>query len=274
MICKGKVPNEGIFRNLVNLSINGNNKLCGGIPQLHLVPCKTDSVKNNRGGQLECIKLALPTTIAVLLFAIVITLIHLIYRKQRRKQKAPFQPPIVEEQYERVSYHALSNGTNGFSEANLLGKGAFGTVYKCAFQAQGTIVAVKVFDLQQSGSTKSFVAECEALRRVRHHCLMKIITCCSSINEQGQDFKALVFEFMPNGSLNRWLHIEYGILTLNNTLSFSQRLHIAVDIMDALDYLHNHCQPPIIHCDIKSRVIKQHPSCRRHECPSWRFWHI
>jgi serine/threonine protein kinase len=255
MICKGKVPNEGIFRNLVNLSINGNNKLCGGIPQLHLVPCKTDSVKNNRGGQLECIKLALPTTIAVLLFAIVITLIHLIYRKQRRKQKAPFQPPIVEEQYERVSYHALSNGTNGFSEANLLGKGAFGTVYKCAFQAQGTIVAVKVFDLQQSGSTKSFVAECEALRRVRHHCLMKIITCCSSINEQGQDFKALVFEFMPNGSLNRWLHIEYGILTLNNTLSFSQRLHIAVDIMDALDYLHNHCQPPIIHCDIKSSNI-------------------
>jgi len=55
---------------------------------------------------------------------------------------------MVEEQYERVSYHALSNGTNGFSEANLLGKGSFGTVYKCAFQDERTVVAVKVFDLQ------------------------------------------------------------------------------------------------------------------------------
>ena len=63
---------------------------------------------------MKYIKVALPTTVAVLLFAIVIAVIHLIYRKQTRKQKGPFQPPIVEEQYERVSYHALSNGTNGF----------------------------------------------------------------------------------------------------------------------------------------------------------------
>ena len=45
----------------------------------------------------------------------------------------------------------------------MLGKGSFGTVYRCAFQAEVTVVAVKVFDLEQSGSTKSFVAECEAL---------------------------------------------------------------------------------------------------------------
>ena len=116
-------------------------------------------------------------------------------------------------------------------------------------------MAVKVFDLEQSGSTKSFVAECEALRRVRHCCLMMVITCCSSINEQGQDFKALVFEFMPNGSLNRWLHIESGMPTLNNTLSLAQRLVISVDIMDALDYLHTHCRPPLIHCDLKPSNI-------------------
>ncbi|CAD6232749.1 unnamed protein product [Miscanthus lutarioriparius] len=223
---QGEVPKEGIFRNFANLTITGNNKLCGGIPQFHLVPCNPDSVKKE---QREV--------------------------EQRRKQKGAFEPPMVEEQFERVSYHALSNGTNGFSEANLLGKGSFGTVYKCAFQSEETVVAVKVFDLQQSGYTKSFVAECEALRRVRHRCLMKIITCCSSINEQGQDFKALVFEFMPNGSLNRWLHTESGMPTLNNTLSLAQRLDIVVDIMDALDYLHNHCQLPIIHCDLKPSNI-------------------
>jgi serine/threonine protein kinase len=90
---------------------------------------------------------------------------------------------------------------------------------------------------------------------VRHRCLIKILTCCSSIDPQSQEFKALVFEFMPNGSLNDWLHPVSKIPTLSNMLSLAQRLDIAVDIMDALDYLHNQCQPPIIHCDIKPSNI-------------------
>ncbi|KAF8662935.1 hypothetical protein HU200_055519 [Digitaria exilis] len=252
---QGEVPKEGIFRNLSNLSITGNNELRGGIPQLYLPPCKTDSVKKNRRRQMRYLTIALVTTGAFLLLAITIAVIYLIYKKHIRKQKTPFEPPIVEEQYERVAYHALEIGTNGFSEANLLGKGSFGAVYKCAFQGEGNIVAVKVFNLEQSGSAKSFIAECEALRRVRHRCLIKIITCSSSVNQQGQDFKALVFEFMPNGSLNCWLHKRSDMPTINNTLSLAQRLDIAVDITDALDYLHNHCQPTIIHCDLKPSNI-------------------
>ncbi|KAG2595615.1 hypothetical protein PVAP13_5KG087087 [Panicum virgatum] len=250
---QGEVPKKGIFRNLANLSITGNNNLCGGIPPLHLAPCKIDSERKNRGRHLKHLTIALPTTGTLLLLAILTALIYLIYKKD--KQSSPFQPSIVEEQYERISYHELENGTNGFSEANLLGKGSFGAVYKCALPGEGTIVAVKVLNLEQSGSTKSFIAECEALRRVRHRCLIKIITCCSSINKQGQDFKALLFEFMPNGSLHSWLHKRSDMLTMNNTLNLAQRLDIAVDIIDALDYLHNHCQPPIVHCDLKPSNI-------------------
>ena len=99
------------------------------------------------------------------------------------------------------------------------------------------------------------MAECEALRRVRHRCLIKIITCCSSINHQGQDFKALILEFMPNGSLEDWLHPKSGMPTLKNTLDLSQRLDIAVNVMDALNYLHNHCHPSIVHCDLKPSNI-------------------
>jgi len=81
--------------------------------------------------------------------------------------------------------------------------------------------------------------------------------CCSSINAQGLEFKALVYEFMPKGSLKDWLHpeSEEEERNLGNTLSLAQRLGIAVDIMDALDYLHNQCQPPIIHCDLKPSNI-------------------
>lgn len=132
---------------------------------------------------------------------------------------------------------------------------SYGAVYKCTLHEKGITAAVKVFNIRQSGSTRSFVAECEALQRVRHRSLIKIITCCSSIDPQGQEFKALVFEFMPNGNLKDWLHPASKIQSLSNTLSLAQRLDIAVDIMDALDYLHNQCQPLIIHCDLKPSNI-------------------
>ncbi|KAL6847925.1 hypothetical protein ACP4OV_022053 [Aristida adscensionis] len=250
---QGEVPKEGIFRNLTVFSIIQNNELCGGIPQLHLAPCQMNSVKNNRKGHIKFISIAIAIT-GMLFLALMITFIQLIYKKLRRRQKSPLLPPIMEEQYERISYNALANGTNGFSGVNLLGKGSFGAVYKCTFE-EGTIAAVKVFNLEQSKSCRSFVAECEALKRVRHRCLIKIITSCSSINHEGKEFKALVFEFMPNGNLNSWLHPKCGMPTLSNTLSLAQRLDIAVDITDALNYLHNHCQPPVIHCDVKPSNI-------------------
>ncbi|TVU21814.1 hypothetical protein EJB05_31480, partial [Eragrostis curvula] len=252
---QGEVPKEGLFRNLTYISIAGNSELCGGRSQLHLAPCRMGSMKKDRKRLSKSLIVVLETASALLFLTFAIASIHFIYKKLRQKQGSPFLEPIVQEQYERVSYQALENGTDGFSEANLLGKGSFGAVYKCTFQDDGTIAAIKVFNLEQSGSTRSFVAECEALRRVRHRCLLKIITCCSSIDHQGQDFKALVFEFMPNGSLKGWLHPQSGMPTLSNTLSLAQRLDIAVDTMDALDYLHNHCQPPIIHCDVKPSNI-------------------
>ncbi|CAL4964713.1 unnamed protein product [Urochloa decumbens] len=252
---QGEVPTEGIFRYLANLSLTGNNKLCGGIPELHLAPCHMNSTKNGTKGWFRIIMIALGATSALLFLALGMAHIQFIYKKLTRKQKRRILPLVVEKEYEKVSYHMLANGTNGFSEANLLGKGSFGVVYKCTFYDEETIAAVKVFNLQQSGSARSFVAECETLRRIRHHCLVKVITCCSSIDHLGQEFKALIFEFMPNGSLNAWLHPTSGMPDLTNTLSLEQRLDIAVDVMDALDYLHNHCQTPIVHCDLKPSNI-------------------
>ncbi|XP_048535757.1 probable LRR receptor-like serine/threonine-protein kinase At3g47570 [Triticum urartu] len=60
---------------------------------------------------------------------------------------------------------------------------------------------------------------------------------------------------MPNGSLDRWLHIDVHASQQLQGLTLMQRLNIAVDIADALDYLHNNCEPPIIHCDLKPSNI-------------------
>ncbi|XP_044407094.1 putative receptor-like protein kinase At3g47110 [Triticum aestivum] len=158
---------------------------------------------------------------------------------------------IADDHYERIPYQALMRGTDGFSEVNLLGRGSYGVVYKCVLDTEERTFAVKVF----ARYSKSFEAECEAMRRIRHRCIIKIITSCSSVNHQGQEFKALVFEFMPNGNLDGWLHKKSQEPTRNNTLNLSQRLDIAVDIVDAIEYLHNYCQPLVIHCDLKPSNI-------------------
>ncbi|XP_061997001.1 probable LRR receptor-like serine/threonine-protein kinase At3g47570 [Rosa rugosa] len=104
------------------------------------------------------------------------------------------------------------------------------------------------------GAAKSFMAECEALRNIRHRNLVKILTACSSIDFGGNDFKALVYEFMDNGSLEEWLHPSTGTGELTEApkiLSLIQRLNIAIDVASALDYLHNQCETPIVHCDLK-----------------------
>jgi hypothetical protein len=234
---------------LTAISITENSKLCGGIPQLRLAPCPTLPVSESKKDRSKAMIISLATTGAMLLLVSVSVTIWKL--KQGRKSQAP--PTIVtQEHFQRVTYQALSRGTDGFSESNLLGKGRYGSVYKCSLQGEDTPVAVKVFNLQQSGSSKSFQAECEALRTVPHRSLVKIITLCSSIDNQGQDFKALVIDLMPNGSLDGWLHRKHRTSTLKNTLSLTQRLDIAVH---ALDYLHNHCQPPVVHCDVKPSNI-------------------
>nr|GEU51229.1 receptor kinase-like protein Xa21 [Tanacetum cinerariifolium] len=68
------------------------------------------------------------------------------------------------------------------------------------------IVAIKVLNLHRQGGSKSFISECEALRNARHRNLVKVISCCSGSDFEGNEFKALVYEFQHNGSLDRWLH--------------------------------------------------------------------
>uniref|UniRef100_A0A2N9HI77 non-specific serine/threonine protein kinase n=2 Tax=Fagus sylvatica TaxID=28930 RepID=A0A2N9HI77_FAGSY len=115
-------------------------------------------------------------------------------------------------------------------------------------------VAVKVLNLLRRGASKSFMAECEALRNIRHRNLVKVLTACSSIDYQGHDFKALVYEFLGNGNLDEWLHPTprtNEALEEPKKLSLLQRLNIAIDVASALDYLHYRCQTPIVHCDLK-----------------------
>ncbi|KAK4717879.1 hypothetical protein R3W88_016217 [Solanum pinnatisectum] len=140
---------------------------------------------------------------------------------------------------ERTSYYELEEATEGFNETNLLGNGSFNMVYKGILK-DGIIFAAKVFNVLLEGAFKSFDKECEILRNLRHRNLTKVITSCSNL-----DFKALVLEYMPNGTLDKWLYSH------NLFLNLLQRLDIMIDVASAMDYLHNGYSTTVVHCDLK-----------------------
>ncbi|XP_039142705.1 receptor kinase-like protein Xa21 isoform X1 [Dioscorea cayenensis subsp. rotundata] len=247
---QGKVPVKGVFANFTAISITGNEGLCGGISQIHLNACPLVTTKKRKGWPLW-LKIIIPIAGALLLCVILLAIWAFVHRKQRERKKTPELSSLEEERYPRFTYAELAKATEGFASDNLIGSGRYGSVYKGSLDNGQTIVAVKVFKLQEIGASKSFLTECEAVRSIRHRNLVKIITSCSSVDHQGRDFKALVFEYMPNGNLETWLHPEDDGHQQLKQLSLIQRLNIAINIADALDYLHHSCQPPMVHCDLK-----------------------
>ncbi|XP_042380232.1 putative receptor-like protein kinase At3g47110 [Zingiber officinale] len=252
---EGPVPTNGVFQNISSFFIAGNNELCGGIQELHLPACPMQHLERKKS-KLVPLLIAGSSLCFVLLWIIIFVLI---YRRRSKKMQSTPLSSGLDAQYPMISYAELSRSTAGFDAANLIGRGSYGSVYKATLDSENRAVAVKVFDLQQLGSSQSFIAECEALSRIRHRNLdlIKIITCCSSIDLNGDDFKALVFEFMPNKSLDRWLHpnLEEAHHQNARNLRLTEMLNIGIDVAEALDYLHNNCKPPVVHCDLKPSNI-------------------
>ncbi|XXG39571.1 hypothetical protein AAC387_Pa01g0502 [Persea americana] len=230
----------------------GGNRLSGSIPEgiENLVHLRTLYMNNNQlTGEI-------PVGIGdEHLFSVNLPKLGAKFADRRRTSRTKLSSmSFMGGQCTSISYSDLHKATNEFSPSNLIGVGSYGSVYRGTFALDNTIVAVKVLNLERQGASKSFIAECEALRNVRHRNLVKVLASCSSIDFKGNDFKALVYEFMPNGSLEDWLHPKEEEGHRLRTLSLNQRLNIAIDVAYALDYLHKQ-GTPIAHCDLKPTNI-------------------
>ncbi|KAM2202678.1 hypothetical protein ACFX1R_002362 [Malus domestica] len=248
---EGALPMKGVFENPIALSVMGNSRICGGIPSLRLPKCVSKQSKQGLSSRLEIILSVACGVIGLILLLSVVLLCR--SRKVRALNSTSGSYQMVS--LLKLSYRDLHKATDGFSAVNLIGGGSYGSVYKAILnQREQRIVAVKVLS-QNSRASKSFIAECEALKSIRHRNLVKLLTACSSIDSQGNNFKALVYEFMVNGSLDDWLHNSAQRVdnptNLQKNLNLIQIVNIAIDVACALDYLHNRSHMPIVHCDLK-----------------------
>ncbi|XP_037404074.1 receptor kinase-like protein Xa21 [Triticum dicoccoides] len=249
----GEVPTKGIFKNATAVQIDGNQGLCGGVPELHILACFVMPPNSIRNKKSLVLKVVIPIA-SMVSIVIVIFCFFLWGGKHKRKSKSL---PSFSTKFPMVSFNDLARATQGFSVSNLIGRGRYSSVYQGKLVEDENEVAVKVFNLETRGAQKSFISECNALRNVRHRNLVPIVTVCSSIDSSGNDFKALVYELMPRGDLHKLLYStpDYEGSSDLNLITIGQRISIVVDVADALEYLHHNNQEALVHCDLKPSNI-------------------
>ncbi|XP_049388163.1 receptor kinase-like protein Xa21 [Solanum stenotomum] len=233
---EGVIPSGGVFENFTLQSFLRNKGLCG----VHILEIPACVVTNlEKQSKLKEVVLKIVTPVVISSFLIFLLVSIWMMKRQKKGRSKDVEKVLEIKTHQLVSYHEIQQATNNFDESNLIGEGSSGSVYKGTLFG-GTVVAIKVLDLEDEQVCKRFDTECEVMRNVRHRNLVSVITTCSS-----DCIRAFVLQFMPNGSLENWLYREESHLNL------LQRVSIMLDVAVAIEYLHHGHNTPIVHCDLK-----------------------
>ncbi|PON87534.1 Serine/threonine protein kinase [Trema orientale] len=234
----GEIPSGGPFANFSSRSFMASDGLCGA-SRLQHPPCKHETRKAHHRTSIW-IYIIIPS-VSVIAVVVVLAMIVLLRKREVKLDLLGMTTLLPNQEiWRKVTRLELARATDGFKEDNLLGNGSFGSVYKGTLW-DGKNVAIKVFNLDVEEGFKTFDTECRVLRNIRHRNLVRIITCCSNL-----DFKALVLEYIPRGSLEKLLYSDDHFC-----FNISQRLNVMTDVASAIDYLHCGYSTPIVHCDLK-----------------------
>ncbi|CAK9220215.1 unnamed protein product [Sphagnum troendelagicum] len=257
----GDVPTNGSFSLFTPISFQGNSNLCGpmvnkqcpGEPPLPPPPPyqPPPSPKANTGQSSTGAIAGGVAAGAALLFAA--PAIAFAWWRRRRPPEAFFDVPAEEDpevhlgQLKRFSLRELQVATDNFNNRNILGRGGFGKVYKGRL-ADGSLVAVKRLKEERSpGGELQFQTEVEMISMAVHRNLLRLRGFCMTPTE-----RLLVYPYMPNGSVaSRLRDRPPG----EPALEWHVRRRISLGSARGLSYLHDHCDPKIIHRDVKAANI-------------------
>ncbi|MCO5569606.1 hypothetical protein L7F22_023322 [Adiantum nelumboides] len=191
----------------------------------------------------------------------------------RRLQQSSYGPNLsiilqdlegLTERPMEYSYNSIATATKSFS--NVIGEGGFGKVYKGALIPQnGSIhikaegrdnmqIAEKVLEMRSKHMKNQLLNELGTIGRIHHVNVVRLLGFCVQ-----EDHAMLVYEYVANGSLDRWLFADKLDSEVNDgdqrVFDWSQRYAIAVGVARGLSYLHEECRHRTVHCDIKPQNI-------------------
>ncbi|KAL0284705.1 UNVERIFIED_CONTAM: Somatic embryogenesis receptor kinase [Sesamum angustifolium] len=257
----GAVPDNGSFSLFTPISFANNLDLCGPVtgrpcpgsppfsPPPPFVPPPPISAP---GGNSATGAIAGGVAAgAALLFAA--PAIAFAWWRRRKPQEYFFDVPAEEDpevhlgQLKRFSLRELQVATDSFSNKNILGRGGFGKVYKGRL-ADGSLVAVKRLKEERTpGGELQFQTEVEMISMAVHRNLLRLRGFCMTPTE-----RLLVYPYMANGSVASCLRERPPN---EPPLDWPTRKRIALGSARGLSYLHDHCDPKIIHRDVKAANI-------------------
>ncbi|KAL5581642.1 hypothetical protein UlMin_014084 [Ulmus minor] len=230
----GSVPAELIEKSnsgSLSLSVSGNSDLCSSL-----------SCQKKKHKYIVPVIASVVAAIVAILIALAIG--WTLKRRRDNANKAKSMRRIgseLEPQSHQFSYSEIMTITNNFEK--VIGIGGFGTVFHGYIN--NTQVAVKMLSSSSAQGYKEFHAEVKLLLRVHHRNLTNLIGYCYEESHMG-----LIYEYMANGNLGSHLSDKNAY-----TMSWEDRLRIAVDAAQGLEYLHHGCKPPIVHRDVKPANI-------------------
>lgn len=244
----GKIP-ESLFQ-ISQYNFTGNNLNCG-INSAHLC------ARGSEGGSSKSktgmiVGIMVPLLVIVILGGLLLLFLwksrHKGYRREVFVDVAGEVDRRIEfGQLKRFSWRELQLATDSFSEKNVLGQGGFGKVYKGVL-ADSTKVAVKrLTDFESPGGDTAFQREVEMISVAVHRNLLRLIGFCTTPTE-----RLLVYPFMQNLSVaSRLRDLKPG----EPVLDWPTRKRVALGTARGLEYLHEHCNPKIIHRDVKAANV-------------------
>ncbi|KAL6509430.1 hypothetical protein OROGR_022740 [Orobanche gracilis] len=243
----GPVPSSGIvFSSLHPSSFAGNVGLCGGVLKKPCRAAEAMDVPRQPKKTAGAIVWIMATAFGVGLFILIAGTRCFQAKYSRKFQSNHEVGPWKVTAFQRLSFTAYDILECLNTTDKIIGMGSTGTVYKAEMPG-GEIVAVKKLwgkNKENISKRRGVLAEVDVLGNVRHRNIVRLLGCCSN-----NQCTMLLYEYMPNGSLDDLLHGKNKVGDL--VADWVTRYKIALGVAQGICYLHHDCDPVIVHRDLK-----------------------